>query len=252
MDKDEAKYLLQSYRPSGADASDPHFADALGHVQQDAEMQSWFNRQQAISTALTEKLQEIPVPKDLKARILSGQIERESPRQWTLGHTLAAAAIILILLTPLAYYANRFEPTGPKTFAALNLDMGNYLSRFFVLEMQSDDMGEIRNYLNSEHKFDQFEIPTSLAEYPGIGCQMIDWHNQQVALICFVVDDEIVHLFAMDSDIAEGAPTSSNPVFEQVNKWATYAWNEKDRAYLVSTLGDEAFLTRVLKPKRPF
>lgn len=252
MNKDEAKYLLQSYRPSGKDADDPHFEEALALTQGDPEMQGWFARQQGISKAITSKLHEIEVPKDLKARILSGKIEQDNPRQWTLGHTLAAAAIILILLTPVAYFANRFQPTGPQTFAAMKLDMGNYLSRFFVLEMQSDDVDEIKSYLSSKHSFTDFKVPDTLSQYPGIGCQMIDWHDQSIALICFVVDAEVVHLFIMDSGAFEDEPSSLIPEFEQVNQWATFTWSEAPRTYLVSTLGDEGFLTRVLKPKRPF
>ncbi len=252
MNKDEAKYLLQSYRPSGKDANDPHFEEALALAQSDPEMQGWFARQQGITQAISDKLHEIEVPKDLKARILSGKIEQDNPRQWTFGHTLAAAAIILILLTPVAWYANQFQPTGPKTYAAMKLDMGNYLSRFFVLEKQSDSVDEMRTYLSSEHGFTDFKVPETLSQYPGIGCQMIDWHNEPIALICFVVDNEVVHLFMMDSDAFEDEPTSLIPEFEQINEWATYTWSEAPRSYLVSTLGDEEFLTRVLKPKRPF
>ena len=252
MEKDEAKYLLQSYRPNGKDAEDPHFEDALALTQSDPEMQGWFARQQGISLALDKKLQEIPVPKDLKAKILSGKMERDNPRHWSLGHTLAAAAIILILLTPVAYYANLFQPSGPRTYAAMKLDMGTYLSRFFVLEMQSENMDEIQSYLSNKHGFTNFKVPETLSNYPGIGCQMIDWHRQSIALICFVVDNEVVHLFIMDADEFDDEPDSLIPEFEQVNRWATYAWTEDPKSYLVSTLGDEDFLKRVLKPKRPF
>ena len=252
MDKEEAKYLLQSYRPSGKDAGDPHFEEAIALTQVDPELQGWFARQQGISEALSEKLHQITVPKGLKARIITGKIEQDNPRHWSLGHTLAAAAIILILLTPVAWYANRFEPTGPKTYAAMKLDMGNYLSRFFVLEMQSDNVEEIRSYLSSKHGFTDFKVPETLSKYPGIGCQMIDWHDHDIGLICFVVDEEVVHLFMMDATAFEDRPDSVIPAFEQVDNWATYTWTEEARTYLVSTLGDQDYLTRVLKPKRPF
>lgn len=252
MDLEEAKYLLQSYRASGKDADDPHFSEALALTQTDPELQGWFARQKGISRAIESKLKEIPIPKDLRSRILSGQIERENPRQWTLGHTLAAAAIVLILLTPIAFFANRFEASGPQTFAAMKIDMGNYLSRFFVLEMQSPEIDEIRHYLLDEQGFPDFKIPETLAKYPGIGCQLIDWHDETIALVCFNVDGEVVHLFVIDPATIDTVPTGSVPEFEQVDRWATYAWTEKSRAYYVTTLGDEAFLTRVLKPKRAF
>jgi hypothetical protein len=134
----------------------------------------------------------------------------------------------------------------------MKLDMGNYLSRFFVLEMQSDNVEEIRSYLSTKHGFTDFKVPETLSKYPGIGCQMIDWHDHEVALICFVVDEEVVHLFMMDAKAFEDRPDSLIPAFEQVKDWATYTWTEEPRTYLVSTLGDQDYLTRVLKPKRPF
>ena len=252
MDLEEAKYLLQSYRPSGKDADDPHFSEALALTQSNPELQGWFARQQGISRAIESKFKEIPVPKDLRNRILTGQIERENPRQWTFGHTLAAAAIVLILLTPIAYFANRFEASGPQTFAAMKIDMGNYLSRFFVLEMQSSQIDEIQGYLQDEQNFPSFEVPDTLAKYPGIGCQLIDWHDENIALICFNVDGEVVHLFVLEPTSLDTKSIGSIPEFEQIDRWATYTWTDKSRAYFVSTLGNKAFLTRVLKPKRAF
>ncbi|MCS1409743.1 MAG: hypothetical protein M2R45_02928 [Verrucomicrobia subdivision 3 bacterium] len=246
MDKEEAKYLLQSYRPSGRDAEDPHFAEALSLARIDPELQSWFFRQQEGSKALSEKFQEIPVPKDLKARILMGKLEHQVQHRWAFKHTLAIAVAVLLLLTPIAFYLNRFEPAGPKTYAALKLDMGNYLSRFFVLEMQSEDPDEIREYLKSKHGFANFKIPAALAKHPGIGCQMIDWHDQEVALICFDIEQEVVHLFILGPMDAEDAPTSVIPKFEQVDRWATFTWSEAERSYFVSTLGDRSYLKRVM------
>ena len=247
MDREEAKYLLQACRPSGKDAADPNFAEALDLAKRDQELGSWFTEQQRISQALTTKLQEIPVPTDLKTRILSGKSELPAPRKWTWGHALAAAAIILSLLTPVAWYANRFQPSGPQTFAAMRVDMGSYLSRFFVLEKQSSDLEELRTYLADSYNLVDFKVPEALAAYPGIGCQVIPWHDQEIGLICFTAKGEIVHLFILEDAVFESGLPKETPQFAQVNKWATYSWSEAPRTYLVSTLGDKDYLTDILK-----
>ena len=41
MDKEHAKFLLQSYRPDGADAQDSDFAEALQLAAEDRDLGEW-------------------------------------------------------------------------------------------------------------------------------------------------------------------------------------------------------------------
>ena len=251
MDQEEAKRLLECYRPSGQDSDDPQFQEALALTRRDPELQRWFASQQDLSIALSKKLQEIPVPKDLKTKILNERIDRQMPRQRHLGRPLAIAAIVLILLTPLAYLANRFQASPPTTYAALKQDMGNYLSGFYVLEKMSDDLDGLQTYLQSQHGVARYDAPEWLAQHPSIGCGIIEWHGQEIALICFMVKGEVVHLFAMDAVHFNDGPNTLVPEFEQVNEWSTLTWTDSPKHYLVSTLGDEAFLRSVFPPTLP-
>ena len=70
MDKDAAKLLLESYRPR--DADDPIFAEALREVAADPELAAWFKDTQRFDALMSEKLQEMPVPTDLRNHILLG------------------------------------------------------------------------------------------------------------------------------------------------------------------------------------
>ena len=251
MDQEEAKHLLECYRPSGLDGGDPQFQEALALTRRDPELQRWFASQQDLSIALSKKLQEIPVPKDLKTKILTERIDHQTPRQHYFGRPLAIAAIVLILLTPLAYLANRFQPSRPTTYAALKQDMGNYLSGFYVLEKMSHDLDDLQTYLQSQHGLTRYDVPEALAQHPSIGCKIIEWHGQEIALICFVVEGEVVHLFAMDAVNFNDGPNTLVPEFEQVNEWATLTWTDAPKHYLVSTRGDEAILRSVFPPAQP-
>ena len=72
MNNQEAKLILQAYRPGGQDASDPMFAEALEQCWRDPELQRWFADQCAYDARIQTKLQEaIPIPQDLKASLLT-------------------------------------------------------------------------------------------------------------------------------------------------------------------------------------
>ncbi|MDP9292359.1 MAG: hypothetical protein M3O82_08355, partial [Verrucomicrobiota bacterium] len=62
MDREAAKVLLECYRPGGADANDPTFAEALREVQSDPELAQWFANQQAFDSVIVGKLAHLPAP----------------------------------------------------------------------------------------------------------------------------------------------------------------------------------------------
>ena len=67
MTENEAKFILSGYRPNGADADDPHFRDALDLTRENPSFDGWFQKDQELTVALTEKFKEIDVPEDLRA-----------------------------------------------------------------------------------------------------------------------------------------------------------------------------------------
>lgn len=71
MDKQQAKFILQSFRPDGADATDAHFTDALRLVAQDRELGDWFARERAADARFASALLEVEIPDDLKEQIVA-------------------------------------------------------------------------------------------------------------------------------------------------------------------------------------
>ena len=93
MNNEEAKLILQAYRPGGPDASDPLFAEALEHARRDPELQKWFAEQQTLDSLIQSKLRPaVAVPRDLKTNLLAlRKIIRPVP-WWFQPMKLAAAA----------------------------------------------------------------------------------------------------------------------------------------------------------------
>lgn len=71
MDKEQAKFILQSFRPDGADAKDPDFAEALELATEDRELGEWLTQERARDAAFASALSEIPIPDDLREAIFA-------------------------------------------------------------------------------------------------------------------------------------------------------------------------------------
>ena len=83
MNNEEAKFILQGYRPNGADAGDAAFRAALEQVQRDPALGEWFARQQAFDAAVSAKLDAVPAPVGLREAILAGGRVTTSDRTQT-------------------------------------------------------------------------------------------------------------------------------------------------------------------------
>ncbi|MFC4991140.1 hypothetical protein [Rubritalea tangerina] len=71
MDKQQAKFLLSSFRPDGADASSPEFAQALQLAAEDRELGEWLAQERATDAAFAEALSSVPIPNGLRDEILA-------------------------------------------------------------------------------------------------------------------------------------------------------------------------------------
>lgn len=70
MDKEQARFILQSFRPDGADAKDPDFAEALAVAAEDRELGDWLAAERAQDAAFAAALNALEIPDDLRENIL--------------------------------------------------------------------------------------------------------------------------------------------------------------------------------------
>ncbi len=71
MDKEQAKFILQSFRPDGADAADADFAEALQLAVEDRELGEWLADERATDAAFAAALCEVEIPEELRQHILA-------------------------------------------------------------------------------------------------------------------------------------------------------------------------------------
>lgn len=71
MDKEQARFILGSFRPDGADAADPYFAEALKLALEDRELGEWLATERAFDAAFAKALGTVAAPATLHGDILA-------------------------------------------------------------------------------------------------------------------------------------------------------------------------------------
>ncbi|MGA0845728.1 MAG: hypothetical protein ACO3RV_04240 [Luteolibacter sp.] len=71
MDKEQAKFILRSLRPNGADLDHEDFAAALSVAMQDRELGEWLLNERAHDAALAAALESLAVPPRLRAQVIA-------------------------------------------------------------------------------------------------------------------------------------------------------------------------------------
>ena len=75
MDKDKAKFVLQSFRPDGADTQDMDFAEALQLATEDRELGEWLVRERAFDAEFAEALARVDLPEGLRESVLLAMVQ---------------------------------------------------------------------------------------------------------------------------------------------------------------------------------
>ena len=75
MDKEKAKFVLQSFRPDGSDTQDLDFAEALQLATEDRELGEWLVRERAFDAEFAEALARVDLPEGLRESILLAMVQ---------------------------------------------------------------------------------------------------------------------------------------------------------------------------------
>ncbi len=78
MDKERAKFVLQSFRPDGADVGDDDFAEALQLATMDRELGEWLVKERAFDAEFAECLARVDLPAGLRESVLLAMVQSGS------------------------------------------------------------------------------------------------------------------------------------------------------------------------------
>jgi hypothetical protein len=243
MNNDEAKFILQGYRPNGADAGDEAFRAALDQARQDPALRDWFSREQAFDMAVTAKLNEVPAPAGLREAILAGsRVSRDDVRQtrwWSSPVFLAAAASIAVVFgaalafwpkqaiagTGLAEYVladtahdeNHMGGKGTEALEAMLADPANRLSR---------------------------GLPVSFEALRKAGCRTVTYEGREVLEVCF--NRKGVWFHAYIGRRVDFPAIAATPSFVEKDGLSVASWGDQNLVYLVAGKAGRAAVQQLL------
>lgn len=246
MNREEARQILTLYRPGETGEADPQVAEALELARRDPVLRESVERDRAFHTALAEKLRGLPVPSDLKDRILARQAARSRPALlrpvFRRPAVWLAAAAALVLLLGLARW---LIPTpAADRFADFRARMVGVVLRQYKMDVASQDPQAVRAYMASRGAPADYVLTPGLERLALAGGGFLRWRNQPVAMVCFRRPDrEMVYLFVLRRGIAREEP-STVPTVASARQLQTAAWVTPDHLYLLAAPAEPDFPQR--------
>lgn len=193
MKHEEAKFILHAYRPDGADAADPAFAQALEHARKDPALAAWLARLNEFDRAVAAKLGEIPPPPGLRETILAGaRASSPAGRAWW-RHPVwlaAAAGLVIVAAVTLSLAPARVEAADLAAFAA-----GDAQARH--LHGDGEAWGSFQARLAEPATRLGQKLAVNFTELRTTGCRTVQFQGQDVLEVCFNRDGKWYHCYVV-------------------------------------------------------
>jgi hypothetical protein len=230
MNREDARRILVAWRPGMPDLDDPEIAEALKLATRDPELAAWLEQHAAFQSATQQALRSIPTPPDLADAILARRpVLRPAFHSQTVGWLAAAALLIAVGLAAVLFW-----PKGESDFDVFRSRMVRAAIREYRMDIVTNDLAAIREFLKTHAAPSDFELTPSLATLQPAGAGLLTWHGQPVAMVCLKSERAgMFYLFVMEREqLGRGAPTTAD--IQQVSRLATASWERKNRVYVLA------------------
>jgi hypothetical protein len=219
MTNEAAKFVLNTYRPNGADAQDPVFRAALDQATHDPELATWFKEQRSFDSLVATKLAELQPPPHLYSAILAGIATRPPARRFPMRPILALAALLILSTTILAtFFVDHISRTNSfEAYQKANLTMLSAPS-LPRLDLVSNDFARTQEYLTRMRAPCVPSLSGALLGLPTAGCKAIYWNNQMLSLTCFrLPTGDLLHVFVIDEKAFKAVQIAES--FKEMDGW---------------------------------
>lgn len=246
MNNEEAKFILQAYRPNGTDAGEATFRAALEQLQRDPALREWFAREQAFDAAVSTKFNAVPAPAGLRETILAGgRVTAPDPVRavwWRQPRLMAAAAGIAVVFTAGFALWPRPVPAGA-TLPDFALADVRYSATHGG---HTAEAGSLQALLSEPTTRLGHGLPVNLAALRKAGCRTLSFDGREVFEVCFKREGLWFHCYIAQRADFPSMAAAFAPVISGERGVALAAWADAAHLFVVVSKSGRAPLEKLL------
>lgn len=247
MDESADRSILRIYHAGERGVDDVRSEELKRRAETDPDFVRWSLEEDEFDRVIGLKIQSIPVPGDLKSRLLSLQ-KTVTPSRVSRTRKLALlAAAIVVLAVFFGSWQGPFQPAV--SLADYRDEMVSFIRIDPFLEMETPELSRITAFLKNAGAPSRLDLPQKLPrmQHP-LGCRILRFRGQDVTLVCFGREQgELVHLFIVNRAALSHLRKRDKALrYQAVGAWMTATWIDGDQAYLITVEGDRAKLEKYL------
>ena len=248
MNTQQAKFILQGYRPNGADAGDATFGEALQQARDDFALRDWFAREQAFDGAVSAKLNEVLAPAGLREAILAGgrltgstttqrRWWRRPPAAWL----AVAASIALLFALSLAFWPG--QATADSSLGAFVLTDASHSETHGG---HGDATGALQAMLSQPATRLGGHLPVDFAVLHKAGCRTLNFKEHEVLEVCFKRNGVWFHCYIAQREDFPALAATVAPVLVDRKGVSIVTWADPALLYVVVSKTGRAALEQLL------
>lgn len=225
----------------------PEYLAAAEAMDSDSELAIRFGEEKEFATRTDILVPTASLPTDARNRILA-VLEKEQRDTAPMNNViqfpnprfLAWAAILVAILGGFSFITSEISHRGreahlasfPLTHEGFR-EFGATMVRDRAMSFQhrSKDVNQMLSWLNDNQGLG-FQAPVSVHDGVGMGCQVVQWHGNKVAIVCVKQGGDTFHLFVTDATgFGKEAPCPTK--CEETRGLQNRAWEADGKAFLL-------------------
>jgi hypothetical protein len=242
MTLQQARQILLNYRPWAPEALEPEMAEALALCRANVELARWFDGHCALQNAIRAQFGKVPLPAGLKEQIISEYKPHLEITWWRRPALQATAAGAMLFIAIVSIWLNFPRQTREDTsFAAYRSRMVHTAARAYGMDLETNDVGQIRAYLGQHQTPADYVLPSKLDPAAIVGCAVLSWQGRPVTMLCYRTGRPLapgsksdLYLFVIEQKDVENPPDTNTPGFAPVGTFATASWSEGGKVYVLA------------------
>jgi hypothetical protein len=117
--------------------------------------------------------------------------------------------------------------------------------RAYGMDLETNNVAQIRAYLSQHQAHPDYELPTKLEQTETVGCGALSWQGKPVAMVCFRTGKPLpagtksdLFLFVIDQKDLASPPQLDAPVFANVSTLVTASWRTGGKIYVLAGMNE--------------